>query len=67
MDGFFIECGFTSERVCVQCSSVQITSKDKEALPLVLKDTRSCFSQGEGSLYSRLLITRFPSKSRILD
>ena len=63
MDGFH---GFTSGGQELGSAAVQASKHYVGSLPLVLKDGRSCFSQGESSLYSCLLITHLPSGSRTL-
>ena len=59
------ELGFVlSASMCI----IQASKRYVEFLPLVLKDKRSCFSQGEKDLlYSCLLSVRLPSGSRTLN
>ena len=54
--------GFSAAACKIQASKCYI-----ESLPLVPKDKRSWFSQGERSLYSCLSIARVPSGSRALN
>ena len=69
-----MRCGFTfggqesgSVFSAAVCQTQASSSKHYiESLPLVLKDKRSCLSQGEGLLYS-LLIARLLSGSRKLN
>ena len=70
-----MRCGFTfggqesgSVFSAAVCQTQASSSKHYiESLPLVLKDKRSCLSQGEGLLYSCLLIARLLSGSRKLN
>ena len=59
--------GFTSGGQEVGCAfSEPVCTIHIESLPLVSKDKRSCFSQGEGPVYSCLLIACLPSRSGTL-
>ena len=69
----FMGCGFTSEGeesgsvFCAVVCKIQASKCYIESLPLVLKDERNCFSQGERSTVQLPLDSAFSLGSRTLN